>query len=146
MANVARNGSLTYNKAKFKPHDRQRVRVATATHNASANSMNADDTINMVPIPAESVILGVGVLVSDNQANTDIKIGTSSDDDLFSAATALDANGLIPPTTTGTAHGQPFYTNAATNVMATAVTNAINAATFTLVCTYIEMDAMKAVN
>jgi hypothetical protein len=146
MAYITRTGNVTYNKAKFKPHDRQRVRVAKVTHNATATAITASNVVNMIPIPAESVILGVSVLVSDNQTNTDIKIGVTADDDTFSAATALDANGLPLPSTTGTLHGNPYYTNAATNIVITAVTNDINSAVITLVATYIELDAMAAHN
>jgi hypothetical protein len=62
-------------------------------------------------------------------------------------ATALDSNGTtIIPTTTGTGHGSPYYTNNAANIIVTAVTNAINAATFTVRAVYIEMDAQVSVN
>jgi len=146
MAYVTLNGSITYNKAKFKPHDRQRVRVVKSTHNFTANAVPGADVVNMIPVPAESVILGAAVLVSDAQADTDILLGVTGDPDIFSGGTDTASTGLILPTITGTAHGNPYYTNAALNVVLTAVTNAINSAVIDVVVTYIEMDAMKAKN
>lgn len=144
---IARTGSITLNKAKFKPHDRQRLRVAAASHNASTTAIPASNVVNMINIPANSIILGATVDVSDNQADTDIKLGVTADDNVFSDATALDANGTtIIPTTIGTAQGQPYHTNAATNVIATAVSNAINSAVFTVRVVYVELDAQVAVN
>lgn len=144
---IARTGTPLFNKAKFSPLDRQRVRVAKCAHNATATAIPAANVVNMIPVPADSIIMGVCVDVSDNQTNTDLKVGVTADDDVFSAATALDANGTtIVPTTIGKAQGQPYYTNAATNITVTAVTNAINSAIFTVRAVYIEVDAQASKN
>jgi len=144
---ITRTGTPLYNKAKFSPLDRQRVRVVKCSHNASTTAIPAANVVNMIPIPADSIVLGVCLDVSDNQTNTDVKIGVTADDDVFSAGTALDANGTtIVPSTIGTAQGMPFYTNAATNVTVTGVTNAINAAVFTVRAVYIEIDAQASKN
>jgi len=144
---ITKTGTTTYNKAKFKMNDRQRLRVVACQHNATATAIPASNVVNMIFIPADSIILSVAVDVSDNQTNTDIKVGVTADDDVFSAATALDANGTtILPSSTGTAHGTMYYTNANTNIVATAVTNAINAAVFTIRAVYIEMDAQVSVS
>ena len=144
---IDKTGTTSYNKAKFKPHDRQRVRVAACQHNAAATAIPASNVVNMITIPANSIILGATIDVSTVQANTDVKIGVTADDDYFSAVTALDATGTtITPTTVGTGGGQPFHTNAATNVTITAITNAINAAIVTIRVPYIELDAQVSVN
>ena len=147
MAFITRTGTVKYNKAKFNPMDRQRLRIAKCSHNATATAIPAANVVNMIPIPADSIILGVALDVEDNQADTDLKIGLTADDDLFSAATALDANATtVAPTTIGTIQGMPYYTNAATNVIVTAVTNEINAATFTVRAVYVEVDAQASAN
>ena len=144
---VTRTGTPLYNKARFSPLDRQRVRVVKCSHNATATAIPAANVVNMIPVPADSIIMGVCLDVSDNQTNTDLKIGVTADDDVFSAATALDANGTtIPPTTIGTAQGMPYYTNAATNIIVTPITNAVNAAVFTVRAVYIEVDAQASKN
>ena len=85
-------------------------------------------------------------VVSHNATATAIPASTA-DDDYFSAVTALDANGTtITPTTVGTGGGQPFYTNAATNVTITAITNAINSAIITLRIPYIEVKRLDSTN
>lgn len=143
---IDKTGTTQLNKAKFKPHDRQKLRVASCVHNATTTAIPASNVVNVITIPADSIILGATVDVSDLQADTDIKLGMTADDDFFAAVIALDALGTtITPTTVGTG-GIPFYTNAATNVTITAVTNAINAATVTVRCVYVEMDAQVAVN
>ena len=144
---ITRTGTPTFNKGKLKPHDRRDLRVAVVSHNATATAIPASNVVNMFTIPAQSIVLGATVDVSDNQANTDIKVGVTADDDYFSAVTALDANGTtITPTTVGTGGGQPFYTNAATNVTITAITNAINSAIITLRIPYIEVKRLDSTN
>lgn len=144
---ITKTGTTTYNKSKFKPHDRQRLRVAQCTHNSAATAIPASNVVNVITIPANSIVLGATVDVSTNQANTDVKLGMTASDDYWSAVIALDANGTtIEPTTVGTGGGQLYHTNAATNVTVTAITNAINAAIITVRVPYIELDAQVAAN
>ena len=144
---ITRTGNQTFNKAKMKPHDRNRLRIAKASHDAASVAIPAANVVNIVQIPANSIILGVSIDVPDNQADTDIKVGVTADDDYFAAVLALDNTGTtITPTTVGTGGGMPYHTNAATNVIITAITNAINAAEIVARVPYIELDAQVAVN
>lgn len=144
MADVTMNGTPTYSRNYDKDHVRQEVIVVKAQHNFEANAVAANNTVNYFQIPANSVILGVNVNVDSKQDNTDIKVGTGGDDDTFSTATDTATNGAsIRPTTIGKAQGQPVYVNAATNIMVTAITNEINAALISLVCTYVRVDALS---
>jgi hypothetical protein len=137
---VTLNGSQTYTRNYDQPHDRPAVIVTKSTHNFTANSAAADAVVNFLAIPAESVILGVSVNVDSKQDNTDVKVGITADDDAFATALDTATNGAsIRPTTIGKVQGQPLYTNAATNVIVTAVSNEINACTLTVVATYIKL-------
>lgn len=144
---ITKTGSTTFNKSKFKPHDRQRLRVAACQHNAAATAVPASNVVNVITIPANSIVLGATVDVVTGQANTDVKLGMTASDDYWSAAIdTATAGTTIEPTTVGTGGGQLFHTNAATNVTITAITNAINSAVLVVRCVYVELDAQVAVN
>lgn len=142
---ITRTGTPSYNKSKFKPHDRQKVRVVKVTHNAAATAIPASNVVNMVTVPADSLIIGADIFVNTLQANTSVKLGVTADDDFFQAAVPTTAAGVPVGRTIGTGSGC-LYTNAATNVTITAITNAINAAVVTAYVSYIEMDAQVATN
>jgi hypothetical protein len=144
---IAKTGSTTYNKSKFRPHDRQRVRVAQCTHNAATTAIPASNVVNVITIPANSIVLGATVDVVTGQANTDIKLGMTASDDYWSASIdTATAGTTIEPATVGTGGGQLFHTNAATNVTITAITNAVNSAVVIVRAVYVELDAQVAVN
>jgi len=144
---ITKTGTDLYNKAKFKPSDRQKLRVVECEHNATATAIPASNVVNMVTIPANCILLGATVDVSDNQANTDLIVGVTADADYFAVQLPLDANATtVTPTTIGTGGGLPYHTNAATQVIVTANANAINAAVFKVRAVYVELDAQTAVN
>jgi hypothetical protein len=58
---ITKTGTTTYNKAKFKMNDRQKLRIAACQHNATTTAIPADNVVNIITIPADSIVLGVCV-------------------------------------------------------------------------------------
>lgn len=135
------NGTVKYNKAKFRPWDRQTLRVAKVTHNCAANSLTAGNAIAMVPIPAGAVVLSASLKVDTVEDSAAlISLGIAEDGTTFvSGANAQTAN-LVSPSLVC---GYPF--NAAGNVYLSA-DNACNTLVTTVTVVYIETDAFKSVN
>jgi hypothetical protein len=147
---ITRTGTPVYNRYRKKQSKDMGVidvpvRIVKVSHNATATAIPASNVINMIPIPANSIILNAWLLIEDAQADTDIKIGVTADDDVFVAAAPLDATGIVLPATTGTSLTGGYFTNAATNITITAITNAINSAIITVVAAYLAMDQMDGV-
>ena len=148
MTTYVTNPDTTYlNKAKFRPHDRQRLRVAACEFNSANAVIAASSVMNMITIPANSIVLGATVDVKKAQADTDIKLGMTANDDYWSASIYTATNGTtIEATTVGTGGGQLYHTNAATNVTITAITNEVNTAIVVVRAVYMELDAQTAAN
>lgn len=148
--------AVKYNKAKFKPHDRQKVRVAKGTWAAATDgTLDAGDgdTLDIVTVPANCIILGVSLQVETAEtANGTIDVGVTgtgvTDDlDLWYDALNIASTGVKPNTGVG---GTVFTgaTSAAVRVTATTDTADvdIDGAKFHVFVTYMELDAQVAVN
>lgn len=148
--------AMSYNSAKYRPHDKQIVRVAKGSWNAVADGTldagNAD-TLDIVTIPANCIILGCSLYVSTAEgANGTIDIGVVGDDIVNDTDFFYDG---IAISTADTLHNNNLsghiYTGAnSVDIRVTATTDTadvdIDGAVFDVYVTYIELDSMKSVN
>lgn len=148
--------AVKYNKAKFKPHDRQRVRVAKGSWNAATDGTldaGAGDTLDIITVPAQSIILGCVLYVSTAEtANGTVDIGIVGDDiandtDFYYDAVALSTADTIPNNNLG---GIVYTGSSSVAIRITATTDTadvdIDGAVFDVYVTYIELDAQVAKN
>lgn len=135
------NGTVKYNKSKFKPHDRQKLRIAKVTHNCAANSLTAGNAIAMIPIPAGAIVLAASLEVDTVEDSASlISLGVAEDGTTFvSSANAQSAN-LVSPSLVC---GYPF--TAAGNIYMS-TDNACDTLVATVTAVYVETDAQVSVN
>lgn len=133
--------TTTYNRAKYKPHDKTIVRVAKSTFNAAAASIPATaQTVNCMTIPASSIILAVNIDVTTAEgADTGANIGLTG-----GAEFASDANMAVA--TQSVMLGVPYLLTSAKKVTITANAAALNNCIVDVYATYIEMDSLSAAN
>lgn len=135
------NGTVQYNKGKYVPGDRQKLRVAKVTHNCAANSLTAGNAIAMVPIPAGAIVMSASLKVDTVEDSVAaLSVGIAEDGTTFvSGANAQTANLVSPSLVSG------YVFNSAGNIYLSS-----NAACNTLVATvtvvYIEQDSFKSAN
>jgi hypothetical protein len=135
------NGAVTYNKAKFKPHDRQKVRVAKVTHNCEANSLTAGNAIAMIPIPIGAVVLSASLTVDTVEDSAAvISLGVAEDGTTFVSGANAQTASLVSPSLVC---GYPF--SAAGNIYLSA-DNACDTLVVTVTAVYVETDAQTAIN
>lgn len=148
--------AMVYNKAKFKPHDRNRLRVAkgswAAATDGTLDAGNAD-TLDIVTVPANCIILSVSLDVTTAEgANGTVNIGVTgtgiTDDlDLYYDGGALSSATGVPNNGVG---GSIFTGATPVDVRVTATTDGadvdIDGAVFDVYVVYIELDAQVAVN
>ncbi len=69
--------TTTYNRSKYKPHDKTIMRVAKSAFNAAAANIPATaQTVNCMTVPKNSIILACNIDVTTAEgANTGIHIG-----------------------------------------------------------------------
>jgi hypothetical protein len=71
----------TFNKAKFKPHDRQRTRIMKVTCSTNLNAIAAaNQAVNVAYIPSECIVLGGQMEITTQSDNVDGKISLAFDD------------------------------------------------------------------
>lgn len=148
--------SVKYNKAKFKPHDRQHLRVAKGSWDAAVDGTldaGTDDTLPIVTVPKNCIILGCSITVGTAEtANGTIDIGVTGtyiNDDLDLYYDALPIVGTTTYANTGV--GGSVFTGAGdVEVTVTATTDTadvdIDGAQFDVYVTYVELDAQVAAN
>ena len=145
---VALNGTPTYNRAKYKPHDKTLVRIGKATHNAAANAVASASVVNMLTIPANSVIIGVWgqVAVDSAAADVELDIGLSNaGGEEYGAKVETNA-------AAGTVAAAECLDNAAFVASATTIglqaSNSLewNTGSYTVIAAWIELDAITALN
>lgn len=141
MVTYAPNASTTttYNRAKYKPHDKTLVRVAKSTFNAAANSIPADaQSVNCMTIPAGSVILAVNVDVTTAEgANTPFDIGFTDGEQFLS-------NGNSAVATQTVCLGVPYLVQTAAPICITSDGAALNNCVMDLYAVYVEFDSLAA--
>lgn len=134
------NGTVTYNKSKFKPHDRQKLRVAKVTHNCAANSITAGNAVAMVPMPKDSILLSATLQVATVEDSAALaSLGYAEDGETFVSNANAQVAAVNPCLVSG------YWYNAAGNVYLS-VDNACDTMVATVLVTYIEMDAQVAAN
>jgi hypothetical protein len=133
--------TTTYNRAKFKPHDKTLVRVAKSTFNAAANSIPTDaQSVNAMTIPAGSVILAVNVDVTTAEgANTPFDIGFTDGEQFLS-------NGNSGAATQSVCLGVPYLVQSAKKLCITSDGAALNNCVMDLYAVYVEFDTLTATN
>ena len=148
--------SMVYNKAKYKPHDRNKFRVAKGSWDAAVDgTLDAgdSDTLPIVTVPKNCIILGVSLTVETAEtANGTIDVGVSGtyiNDDLDLYYDALPIVSTLTFANTGV--GGSVFTGAGdVEVTVTATTDTadidIDGAKFHVFVTYIELDAQAAKN
>jgi len=150
------SNALQYNKAKFKPHDRQRVRVVKGTWNAAADgTLDAGngDYLDIITVPAAAIILGVSLDVTTAEtADGTCDIGVAGADitndlDLYYDAAPLDSAYSVPPTGVG---GIVFTGGNEATIRVTATTDTndvdLDGVVMDVYCVYMELDAQVAKN
>lgn len=74
MTYVTVTGTAAYNRAKYKPHDKTLLRIARVTHNAAATAVASAAIVNMITIPANSVLLGAWAEITVDSAAADVEM------------------------------------------------------------------------
>ena len=134
-------GTASYNRAKFKPHDKRAVRIVRNSHNANATTAANAVQINMFTIPADSIVLGVWTEVTVASGNSHILV------DVGIAGSAIFADDVNSNQANGTVNADEsllntYYMNSATPITIAADNgNALAAGTITVTAAYIETDS-----
>jgi len=155
MADLTPN-AMKLNKAKFKPQDRQKLRVAKGSWAAATDgTLNAGDgdTLDIVTVPADCMIIGVSLHVRTAEgANGTVDIGATGTDITDDLDLWYDAISLAVTTTQpNNGIGGALYTGtSAVDVRVTATTDGadvdIDGAVFDVFVTYVELDAQASTN
>jgi len=145
---VAKSGTTKYNRAKYKPHDKTLVRVVKATHNAAAQLVASASVVNMVTIPANSVILGIwGQSVVDSAAaDVELDIGLSNAGGEEYGA-KVETNAAAGTVSAGECLDNVVFTASATTV-GLQPSNSLewNTGEYAVVVAYIELDSITSAN
>jgi hypothetical protein len=130
--------TTTYNRAKYKPHDKTIMRVAKSALNTAANSIPATaQSVNCMTIPKNSIILAVNIDVTTAEgADTGGDIGLTG-----GAEFASDAN--IAVATQSVMLGVPYLLTSAKKITLTANGAALNNAIVDVYATYVELDSLS---
>ena len=134
-------GTASYNRAKYKPHDKRSVRIVRNSHNANATSAANAVQINMFTVPADSIVLGVWTEVTVAGGNNDvlIDVGIAGGAEFADDVNANQANGTVNADETLL---NTYYMNSATPITIAADNgNAFAAGTITVTAAYIETDS-----
>jgi hypothetical protein len=137
-------GTAAYNRAKYKPHDKHLVRIARNSHNAEATNLANGVIVNMIEIPANSLLLGcwVTITVDSEEADSEFDVGL--------AGGAEFADGIEGNQTAGTLASAESLDNVRKVVAANQITlmpnngNAMNAGTVQVEAAWIELDSLGA--
>lgn len=131
----------TFNKAKFKPHDRQKLRIMKVTTSSNLNAIaKANQAVNVAYIPSSAIILG-----------GQMEITTKSDDVDGLVQLKLDGSTLVSTADPNVAAVLPFpnsgrVTNAG-NVSIVGNAALTNAVISNIYIAYVELDkGLKANN
>ena len=146
MTYVAVNGTAAYNRAKYKPHDKTLIRIGQNTHNAAANAVAAASLVNMVTIPANSVLIGAWceIVVDSAAANVEVDLGLAGGAEFDDGFESNQAAGTV---TTPESDQNVTFVKAA-NQVTLVPNNALewNTGTLKVTACWIELDALGAAN
>jgi len=135
------SATVTHNRAKYKPHDKLPIRVAKAAINFAAGVCGADQTVNVITIPAGSVILAVNLDVTTIEGGAvpiDIGFGEAGEQFL--------SNGVCNTAAQTVCLGVPYLIQSATKITATPDATALSTAVIDIYACYIEFDSLTAAN
>jgi len=143
MTYVVTNGTAAYNRAKYIPHDKTIIRIARNTHNAAANNVATGSIVNMITIPAESILLNVATeIVVDSAVSGDqfdvgfvggVQFGSDLESNQVAGVVAIPEN-LV----------NPWFVKAANVVTLTSNGQTMDAGTIQLTATWVELDSFGA--
>jgi len=146
MTYVTANGTASYNRAKYKPHDKTILRIARNSHNAAANVVANGSIVNMVTIPADSVLVGAWceIVVDSAAANVEINLGLVGGAEFDDNFESNQAAGVV---TSPESDQNPSYIGE-NNQVTLMPNNALEWNTGTLMVTacWIELDNLGATN
>jgi len=135
-----RNGTITYNRGKFKPNDRQALRVAKVTHNCAANGLGAGNAIAMIPIPINATVLSATLKIDTVEDSAAVvSLGIAEDGITFVNAANAQVAAIHPSLVSGV-----FYNTAGNIFLST--DNACDTLVATVVAVYVEMDSQSSTN
>ena len=135
------SSTVTYNRAKYKPHDKLTVRVAKSALNCAAGNILATaQSVNMSTVPAGSLILAVNIDVTTAEgANTGVDIG-------LAGGVEFCINGNSAVATQTVMLGVPYLIQSASKVTLTTNGAALNNAIVDCYVCYVEFDSLTAAN
>ncbi len=134
------SSTQTHNRAKYKPHDKSILRVTKGHLDCTGTgNIGADQAVNVVTIPAGSVVLAVGINVTTDDTND-----TPFDVGFGEAGEQFVSNANVGNTGTHTVLGVPYLIQTATNITLTPDSAAINNGIIDIYATYIEFDSLTA--
>lgn len=134
-------GTASYNRAKYKPHDKRAVRIVRNSHNANATSVANAVQVNMFTIPADSILLGVWTEVTVASGNNDvlIDVGVTGGAEYADDVNSNQANGTV---NANECLDNVTYCNTAKIITCAPDNgNAWAAGTLTITAAYIELDS-----
>lgn len=139
------SGTAGYNRAKYKPHDKNRVRMAKIQHNFAATEMPAGDVINCLTIPANSVVIGAWAVFTTKSSLGDAEISLG----WKTAGTEYDAKGETEgtvPFATSPISDQNVEFKKTANILQMNASNTldVNAGVVDVVAAWIELDSLGA--
>jgi len=137
-------GTAAYNRAKFKPHDKNRIRMAKIEHNFSATSVAGDEVVNCITIPANSIVIGAwGKMTTDSSladAHLDLQYGATG----AAYASNADTNSTTMLVAASAQNVEFKKTANIITIEASNGVNDVNAGVVEIICAYIELDSLGA--
>lgn len=143
MAYVTCNGTVTYNRAKYKPHDKHIVRIAKVTHNAAALKVPANSIVNMIDIPANSIVLGAWGMIStdSNLANAEVNLGYAGGSEY---GVDVETDGTAGTVSAAECTDNVHWVKAANQITMTPNDAELNAGAYMVMAAWIELDSLTA--
>ena len=141
MTYVTCNGTAAYNRAKYKPHDKTLVRVGRNTHNSAANNVADSSIVNMISIPANSILLCVAteILVDSAVANDEFDVGLAGGVEFGSE---LESNAAAGTIAVPECLDNPTFVKAANTITMTSNGETMDAGTVQVTACWIELDSL----
>lgn len=143
MTYVTCNGTAAYNRAKYKPHDKNLLRIGRNTHNSAANNVATASVVNMITIPANSILICVAteILVDSNVANDEFDVGLGGGVEFGSE---LESNAAAGTIAVPESLDNVRYVKAANVITLTSNGETMDAGTVQVTACWIELDSLGA--
>ena len=129
-----------FNKAKFKPHDRQRLRLMKVTTSTNLNAIAAaNQAVNVAYIPSECIVLGGQMQISTKSDDVDGLVSLKFDGKTLVSSADPNVAAVLSFPNSGT------YCNAG-NVSILGNAALTNAVISNVYIAYLELDAQTSTN